>query len=320
MLLDLVMIVGGLALLVAGGDALVKGAVNLALRLGIPALIVGLTVVAFGTSAPELLVSVQAALADQAGIALGNVVGSNIVNILLILGLPALITTIHSSTSNTTRSYWTMIAASVLLIALSAGGLLTWWHGLILLTGLTLMIWDSIRIARAHRLAQDPEELEGADTHMAMWKILAFIILGLVALAVGARLLVDGAVNVARVLGVSETVIGLTLVAIGTSLPELVTSIVAAMRKQADVAMGNVIGSNIFNILSILGITAVIAPLPIDPQFMRFDFWVMLGVALLLLPFAVLKRDITRVVGLGFVGLYVLYAVVLVTLVQAPAA
>lgn len=314
MLMDLLLVAGGLVLLVFGGDALVKGAVNLSLRLGIPALIVGLTVVAFGTSAPELLVSVQAALAGQAGIALGNVVGSNIVNILLILGLPALITTIHSSQSDTTRSYWVMIATTLLLIALSVGGLLIWWHGLILLVGLGLMIWDNIRIAKAHRASlDDADGLEGVDAHMAMWKILVFIVLGLIALGIGARLLVDGAVNIARVLGVSETVIGLTLVAIGTSLPELVTSIVAAMKKQADVAMGNVIGSNIFNILSILGITAVISPLEVGANFMAFDYWVMLAVALLLLPFAVLKRDITRWVGVLFVGLYVAYAVALVS-------
>ena len=312
MLLDLLMVAGGLVLLVFGGDALVKGAVNLSLRLGIPALIVGLTVVAFGTSAPELLVSIQAALAGQPGIALGNVVGSNIANILLILGIPALITTIHSSTSDTTRSYWVMIATTLLLIGLSMGGVLTWWHGVILLAALALMLGDNIRLARAHQAANEAD-LEGVDDHMAMWKIIAFIVLGLIGLGIGARLLVDGAVNIARVLGVSETVIGLTLVAIGTSLPELVTSIMAAIRKQADVAMGNVIGSNIFNILSILGITTLIAPLSVDPSFLRFDYWVMLGVAVLLVPFAVLKRDITRWVGVVFVGLYVAYAVALVS-------
>ena len=308
---DLLLVAGGLVLLVFGGDALVKGAVNLALRLGIPALIVGLTVVAFGTSAPELLVSIQAALAGQAGISIGNVVGSNIVNILLILGLPALMTTIHSSRSDTTRSYWVMIATTVLLIVLSLGGMLVWWHGLILLTALGLMLWDNVRIARAHRAEQD-DEIEGADDHMAMWKIGMFIVLGLIGLGLGARLLVDGSVNIARAIGVSEAVIGLTLVALGTSLPELVTSIIAAIRKEADVAMGNVIGSNIFNILSILGITSLIAPLEISANFMAFDYWVMLAVAFLLLPFAVMKRDITRWVGVGFVALYVVYAVVLV--------
>lgn len=309
--MDLLYVAGGLVFLVFGGDALVKGAVNLALKLGIPALIVGLTVVAFGTSAPELIVSVQAALAGQAGIAMGNVVGSNIVNVLLILGLPALITTIHSSQSDTTRSYWVMIATTLLLIGLSFTGTLTWWHGLILLAGLTLMLLDNIRIARAHK-ADGPEDVEGAVPQMEMWKIIAFIIAGLIGLGIGARLLVDGAVNIARVLGVSETVIGLTLVAIGTSLPELVTSVIAAIRKQADVAMGNVIGSNTFNILAILGITSVIAPIEVPAQIIAYDNWVMLGVALMLLPFAVMRRDITRIVGVVLVGAYVAYAVSLV--------
>ena len=310
--MDLLYVAVGLVFLVFGGDALVKGAVNLALKLGIPALIVGLTVVAFGTSAPELLVSIKAALDGQAGIALGNVIGSNIANILLILGLPALITTIHSSQSDTARSYWVMIGTSLLFIALAFTGVLTWWHGLILLATLTWMIWDNIRIARAHQ-AIEAEEVEGAVPGLEMWKIIAFIIAGLIGLGIGARLLVDGAVNIARDLGVSETIIGLTLVAIGTSLPELVTSVMAAIRKQADVAMGNVIGSNIFNILSILGITSLIAPMVVPAQLLTFDLWVMLAVAALLVPFAVMRRDITRIVGVGFVGLYVAYTVFLIT-------
>lgn len=312
MILDLLLVAGGLALLVFGGDALVKGAVNLALKLGIPALIVGLTVVAFGTSAPELLVSIQAALGGQPGIALGNVVGSNIINILLILGLPALLTTIHSSQSDTARSYWIMIASTLLLIGLSLGGVLVWWHGIILLAALALMILDSIRQARAHRAAQTDEAPEGADAAMTAGRIALLLLLGLIGLGLGARLLVDGAVNIARTAGVSETVIGLTLVALGTSLPELVTSIIAAMRKQADVAMGNVIGSNIFNILSILGVTTLIAPLAIDPELLRLDYWVMLAVALALMPFAVFRRDITRWVGVAFVAAYVVYTLVLI--------
>lgn len=308
--MDLVYVAAGLVLLVFGGDALVKGAVALALRLGIPALIVGLTVVAFGTSAPELIVSVQAALNGQAGIAIGNVVGSNLANILLILGLPALIATIHSSQIDTRRSYLVMLATAVLFVILSQFGPITWWHGLILLAGLALSIWDNIRLARAHREAQDDLP---ADDHMPVWKIAAFIIGGLVGLGFGATFLVEGATSIARALGVSETVIGLTLVAIGTSLPELVTSVVAAFRGQADVAMGNVIGSNTFNILAILGITAVIAPMEVPAQILAFDNWVMLGVSLLLIPFVFLKRDIGKLAGIGLVGGYIAYAVALVS-------
>lgn len=311
MLLDIVMVVAGLAVLVFSGDALVKGAVNLALRLGIPALVVGLTVVAFGTSAPELIVSVKAALDGQAGIALGNVVGSNVVNVLLILGLPVLFTTIHSSMIDTRRGFIVMIGASVLFIALSFLGPITWWHGLILLTGLALMIGDNLRLARAHRAASEPE-LEGVQPDMALWKQIVFILVGIVGLGIGADLLVDGAVNIARVLGISETVIGLTLVAIGTSLPELVTSIISAIRKQADVAMGNVIGSNTFNLLAIIGAASLFGDMEVPAQLLSFDLWFMLAVSLLLVPFVFFKRDMGRAVGVVFVAIYAAYTVALV--------
>jgi cation:H+ antiporter len=309
--MDLLYVAGGLVLLVLGGDGLVKGAVALALRLGIPALIVGLTVVAFGTSAPELLVSVQAALKGQAGIALGNVVGSNIANILLILGLPALIATIHTSKIDTRRGYLVMLGTAVLFVILSQFGPITWWHGLILLTALALSIWDNIRQARAHRDAQ-PDDLPAGE-HMPVWKIAAFILGGLIGLGFGASFLVEGATNIARALGVSETVIGLTLVAIGTSLPELVTSVMAAFRGQADVAIGNVIGSNTFNILAILGITAVIAPMEVPAQLLSFDNWVMLGVSLLLVPFVFFRLDIGKLAGVGLAGGYIAYTLALVS-------
>jgi cation:H+ antiporter len=312
----------GLVILVFGGDALVKGAVNLALRLGIPALVVGLTVVAFGTSAPELLVSINAALAGQAGIAVGNVVGSNIVNILLILGLPLLITTIRSSELDTRRGYVVMLLTTVLYIGLAFTGPLTWWHGLILLAGLLAMLWDNYRVSMAYRQSgvNDDEDVEGADDSMSWAKIIFLVIAGLIGLAVGARFLVDSAVNIATAWGVSDTIIGLTLVALGTSLPELVTSIIAAIRRQADVAMGNVIGSNIFNILSILGITSLVADIPIDPMILRFDNFFMLAVSLLLVPFVFMKRDMGRKTGITFVAIYVGYATWLIMTGQGTAA
>jgi cation:H+ antiporter len=309
----------GLVILVFAGDALVKGAVNLALRLGIPALIVGLTVVAFGTSAPEMIVSVQAALEGRPGIAVGNVVGSNIVNVLLILGLPLLITTIHTSQLDTRRSYYIMVATAVFFTALAFTGPLTWWHGLVLLAGLGLMIWDNIRISLAHREENAGETLEGADDSMGWIAIVLNIVLGLVGLAVGAQFLIGSAVNIATAFGVSETVIGLTLVAIGTSMPELVTSIVAAIRKQADVAMGNVIGSNTFNILGILGVTSLVADVPVDQQILQFDNFFMIAVSLLLIPFVIFRRDMGRLAGLTFVAIYVAYAVWLVSAGQGAA-
>jgi len=310
--MDWLLVAAGLVLLVLGGEALVRGAVNLALRLGIPALIVGMTVVAFGTSAPELLVSVNAALKGQAGIALGNVVGSNIANILLILGVPALISVIHSGRSDLRRSYNTLLGASVLFIALCFVGPLTWWHGLILLAALAWMIADNIRIARAHRAIATVDEIEGADPGLAGWKIGAYLVIGIAALAFGADLLVEGASNIALAFGISPEVIGLTLVAVGTSLPELVTTVVAAIRREADVAMGNVIGSGIFNLLLIIGATAMIAPLEVPSSMLTVNLWVMLAVTLLLAPFALWRRDIGRLVGAGFLALYAAYTVWLI--------
>lgn len=308
----------GLAVLLVSGDALVRGAVNLALRLGIPALVVGLTVVAFGTSAPELVVSVNAARAGQAGIAVGNVVGSNIVNILLILGLPLFIATLRASEIDTRRSYVVMLIATIGFAALAFTGPLTWWHGLILLGALALTLWDNYRVAMAHR--QAGADVDSADPSIGWAGIILFILAGLLGLAIGARLLVDSAVNIATAWGVSETVIGLTLVAIGTAMPELVTAIIAALRGHTGVAMGNVIGSNTFNILGILGVTALVARVPVDPQILRFDNPVMIAVSLLLLPFVFGRKDMGRRTGLLFVALYALYATWLVVSAGGEAA
>lgn len=311
MFLDIVFVAVGLIILLLAGDALVKGAVNISLRLGIPAMIVGLTVVAFGTSAPELLVSVQAVLRDAPGLALGNVIGSNIANILLVLGIPALISAVPVGRDECTRSYVTMIAASILFIALSFLGPIRWPHALILLAGLSLMLFDSFRTAQRHRaqgIADAEEELEGADPHMPWTKIAAFTVLGLIGLPLGADLLVDGAVAIAAELGVNEAIIGLTLVAVGTSLPELATTVVAALRREAGVAMGNVIGSNIFNLLAIIGIAGLVGPLPVPPEMLRLDLWVMLGASLLLVPFILRSAPITRGWGVVFTALYVGYA------------
>ena len=305
----------GLLILLLAGDALVKGAVNLSLRLGVPALIVSLTIVAFGTSAPELLVSVNAILDGVPGLALGNVVGSNTANVLLVLGVPALIATMHTSHIDTRSSYMQMIAASVLFIVLASFGVLTWWSGLILLAALAAMLLHAANETLKHRkkaaeaaLAED--EVEGADPDLPWWKIILFLALGLVGLPLGADLLVEGAVNIARTFGMSETAIGLTLVAVGTSLPELATTVMAAIRRQADVAIGNVIGSNMFNLLGIIGVASLVGPIPVTAQFLAFDFWVMLGTSLLLVPFVFLRKDITRAWGIALTGLYIVYAVI----------
>lgn len=314
----------GLLILILSGDLLVRGAVNLSLRLGIPALIVSLTIVAFGTSAPELLIAIQAVLEHAPGIALGNVVGSNTANILLVLGAPALISGLHSGECNTRKTYIYMILASVLFIGLAALGPITRVHGAILLTVLALLIADQVIEARAHRNGQkageagntgdtsappdDPEEqVEGADPDMSGFRIGLYMVLGLAGLPLGADLLVDGSVNIARIFGVSETAIGLTMVALGTSLPELATTVMAALRRQAEVALGNVIGSNMFNLLAIIGLASFVGQIPVDDSFLNFDLWVMLGASLLLAPFVFLGRDLTKRWGAVLCLLYGVY-------------
>ncbi|WP_212524980.1 calcium/sodium antiporter [Actibacterium sp. MT2.3-13A] len=320
MALDLLFALLGLAILLLAGDSLVKGAVNLSLRLGVPALIVSLTIVAFGTSAPELLISIQATLENAPGIALGNVVGSNIANVLLVLGLPAIISGLSTGECDTRRTYLFMLAASALFAAVAFLGPITWVHGLVLLAALSLVLWDMFHAARSHRretlsaaAVADPaeveEEVEGADPNLPWWKITLFLALGLAGLPLGADLLIEHSENIARELGVSDTVIGLTLVALGTSLPELATTVMAALRRQADVALGNVIGSNIFNLLAIIGLASLVGDLAVPVEMLRFDLWVMLASALILLPFVFRGWNMAKGWGIVLTGLYVAYVV-----------
>ena len=300
----------GLVILLLSGDALVRGAVNLSLRIGIPALIVSLTIVAFGTSAPELLISISAVLDNAPGIALGNVVGSNTANILLVLGIPALLAPLHTSECNTRKTYVLMLLASVLFIGLAFGGTFTMLSGGILLAALALVLADMFRDALRHRqegICEGGADIEEADPNMPGWRIAVFLVLGLVGLPLGASLLVENATVIAQSYGISETVIGLTLVAVGTSLPELATTVMAALRKQADVALGNVIGSNMFNLLAIIGIASFVGPIPVDREFLTFDLWVMLGASLLMIPFVFLKYDIGRRWGAALTLIYVGY-------------
>jgi cation:H+ antiporter len=302
----------GLVILLLAGDSLVKGAVNLSLRLGVPPLIVSLTIVAFGTSAPELLISIKAILDNSPGMALGNVVGSNTANVLMVLGFPALIAAMHTSECDSKGSYIQMMGATVLFIALAFTGQFHGWTSFVLLAALAAMLLHAFMSARAHRNACEPEvELEEADPSMPMWRIMVFLGLGLIGLPIGANILVENAEIIARWYGVSETVIGLSLIAIGTSLPELATTVMAAIRRQADVALGNVIGSNMFNLLAIVGIASLFGPIPVDPTILQFDMWVMLAASLALIPFVFLRQDITRLWGGGLAALYVAYLVVI---------
>ena len=309
--MDLVYLILGLALLVGAGDALVRGAVALSLRFGIPAIIVSATVVAFGTSAPELLISIQAVLEDSPGIALGNVVGSNIANVLLVIGLPAVIVPLAPCGNDAHRNLYFMIAATVVFSAMILSGTISFWMGLVLLAITLVMVLDSLfqgmKARTAGHMPDELAELEDIDPHMAPWKITGLIVAGIVGLPVGADLLITGAKSIAIALGVSETVIGLTLVAIGTSLPELATTIMAALRRQSEVAIGNVIGSNIFNVTAIIGAAALFAPLPVPAEILGRDLWVMIGASLALIPFVLMCLRVGRLTGGVFLLFYAVY-------------
>ena len=298
-MLDWIYLAGGLVALFVGGEALVRGAVGIARKLTIPPLLIGLTVVGFGTSTPELLVSVSAALSGSPDIAIGNIVGSNIGNILLIVGLTALIWPIKITGATLSRDAAIMVAAALVLVPVFWLGQIGRPAGAVLVTGLIgFLLWAYLH----------PGE-SGADDDTPMlpaWQSALWVALGLAGLMIGAQFLVDGAVNIARGYGISEAFIGLTIVAVGTSLPELATSLIAALRRQSEIAIGNIIGSNIFNVLGILGVTALIAPIPVADRFLSFDLPIMIAATLLL---AALLRgaQIGRSLGAGLLLAYAAY-------------
>ncbi|MBQ0803683.1 MAG: calcium/sodium antiporter [Sulfitobacter sp.] len=303
--MDYIYVAAGLVCLFLGGDALVRGSVGIALRLAMSPLLIGLTVVGFGTSTPELLVSVNAAWRGVPDIAVGNIVGSNIANIALIMGVTALVWPIRVSGAAMRRDTGVMIAATLALVPVFLMGEIGRVAGTGLLAGLIgYLVW-------AYLQPGDVAEDIGNDSPKpnAILSVI-WIIAGLVALVLGARFLVDGAVSIARDAGLSEAFIGLTIVAVGTSLPELATSVVAAFRRQSEIAIGNVIGSNIFNVLGILGVTAVIKPIPVADRFVSFDLPVMIAVSLLitalLLKRAVIGRRTGAVLLLGYAAYVVL--------------
>lgn len=307
----------GLLLLVIGGEALVKGAVAVAKRLGISPFLIGLTLVGFGTSTPELVASLQAALIGSPGIAIGNIVGSNIANVLLILGLSAIILPLATTKAAFRRDGTALIGASLAFVAVVLLGTIDRWAGLVflgLLAGYTVYSYRTER--RTHDAAALVHEAEAAEVEETPPRGLgpptgaAMAVAGIAAVVLGADLLVGAAIAIAEAAGVSETVIGLTLVAVGTSLPELVTSVMAAMRGHGDVAFGNVIGSNIFNVLGIAGLTAVVIPIPVPPDIARLDVWVMLAAALLLVLFAATGWRIVRWEGVAFLATYAAYLAV----------
>jgi cation:H+ antiporter len=289
----------GLAALFFGGEFLVRGASSIARHFRLSPLVIGLTIVGFGTSAPELLVSVQAALAGQPAIAIGNVLGSNIANILLILGLSAAIAALIIPAKKLWRDLAFMLAATAVLWLMLLDGQVTRLEGGLLFLGLVIFLATAFLTGEEHHV-----EEAAATKELPMWQSWGLTLGGLVVLVVGARLLVDSATTIARDFGVSEAVIGLTVVAVGTSLPELATSVIAAIRRQTEIAVGNIVGSNIFNIFGILGITALIAPIPAEARFAAVDMPWVAATAVGLTVMAVLLGGLPRLAGVALLAVY----------------
>jgi len=303
----------GLVLLVAGGELLVRGAVQLAERFRISPLLIGLTLVGFGTSTPELVTSLQAAFAGSPGIAVGNVVGSNIANILFILGLTAIIFPVVIAKETFKRDGIVLALSTLMCLGAVLYGYLTPVLGVIFVASLAGYIYYAFRQERQSNAAADAASGGVSDAPSPSAPMIAldllFVIGGLALTILGARFLVTSAIEIARDFNVSETIIGLTIVAVGTSLPELVTSVIAALRKHSDIAFGNIVGSNIYNVLGILGVTAIIKPIDVPPQIASLDIWVMIGATVLLIITATSRWRIGRVEGGIMLAAYVGYCV-----------
>ena len=298
-MLTYLILIGGLLGLFLGGDWLVKGASGLALRFGVAPMIVGAVVVGFGTSTPELLVSLNAALGGQPGIAIGNVIGSNIANILLVLGTAAVIGPLVLTFAEFRKDLLWMAGAVLILPYAFWSGEVSLVEGLVLVGALAVYLVISLKGSRG--------EVEDIDAPANLWANIGLTLLGLGAVVLGAHYLVQSASIIARDFGISEAMIGLSIVAIGTSLPELATTVMAAIRGERDIALGNIVGSNIFNILAILGITAVVTPVPVDARFMAVDTPVVIAVTLALLALVYFAGRMNRLVGGAMLAAYVAY-------------
>lgn len=311
---EYVLVAAGFALLILGAESLVHGGVAVARRLNVSPLLIGVTIVAYGTSTPELLVSVQAALQGSYGLAVGNVVGSNIFNILLILGVTAMIAPIAVSARAIGRDgLFALIAAGLFIWVALRMPAMGFAEGVLFLAVLLAMVFVAYGQERLREDAgvDDSRHMRERSLEHSVVIDLGLILVGIGLLVVGADMLVDGAVFIARANGISETVIGLTLIAAGTSLPELATSVVAAIRGNPDIALGNVVGSNIYNVLAILGVASLIGPVQIDSEIVRIDMWVMLAATAALFPPLLLGSRIGRFYGLLLFAGYLAYLVYL---------
>jgi cation:H+ antiporter len=309
-----VQLVGGLIWLLAGGDLLVRGAVALARQARVSPMIVALTIVAFGTSLPELVVVVRAALGEHPGLVLGNIVGSNTANVLLVAGAAGIVWPLETGGGHARRNAAIMIAASIGLVVLSTSGTIGPVGGALLLGGLVLMTLLSARDAHRESTAADDTPLEWVlGMPVKLGTITLFIMVGAVGLPLGANLVVESSVEIARQLGVSDALVGLTILAVSTSLPELATTLVAAFRRKTDVAVGAIVGSNIFNILGIMGVGAAVSPveIPVADGFFQLDYPIMLLSAFALAVFVWRGKSIGRVTGVIFVAAYIAYVLII---------
>ncbi len=309
MLLDFLIFSVGLVILYFGADWLIRGAASLALKFGIRPLVVGLTVIALGTSMPEFLVNYFAAVTDQDALALGNIVGSNICNIALILGVSAIVYPMSVQGSTLRKEYPIMLVVMILFYVLSIDGTISQLDGAILVAGLVAFLVFLVLDARHHGRSRNraEDDVETSGVLLPTWKKILFLIGGMIALTVGAKLMVDGASNIANKLGVSPVVVGLTVVAIGTSLPELAASVMCAIKQEADMSVGNVLGSNLLNVLFVVGLVALIRPLNVDTTAISIHFPVMIGFSILLLPIAWTQYKISRIEGGVLVAGFVAY-------------
>lgn len=314
MVLQIILLILGLLLLIKGADWLVEGASTIARKKRISDLAIGLTIVAFGTSAPELVVNVVAAVQDHQDIVFGNIIGSNNFNLLVILGIAGLITPLAVQSSTVYKEIPISLFAAIVLFVL-ANGFLSEQSVLSRLDGMVLLVFFGLFLFYVYKqLKRDPEKMEIKEVNMSPAKIWGFIVVGLAALVIGGRLVVTSAVDMATAMGVSEKLIGLTIVAAGTSLPELATSVVAALKKNNDIAVGNIIGSNIFNIFFILGVTSVIRPIAFDPVF-NTDLYLLFGgtIFLFITMFTLGKKKLDRWEAALLLGAFIAYTAFLIT-------
>lgn len=309
LLIQVVLLVVGFVMLIKGADWFVEGASGIAAKFGIPQLVIGLTIVAMGTSAPEAAVSIAAAMKGNAGITVGNIVGSNILNIFIILGVTAVITTLAVAKSTVKCEIPYMIGITVLFLVLGAtGGKITLVEGVILWVAFIAYLAYLFAMAKKNKEEETEEKKESK-----VWKLLLFTVVGLVLIVWGSDVTVDAASNIAKTFGMSDRLIGLTIVALGTSLPELFTSVSAALKGKADIAIGNIVGSNIFNILFVVGTTALITPVAFEAKFV-IDTAIVIAAGVMLWLFVLPKKQLNRVAGVVMLCGYAAYFVYLVAL------